>query len=356
MDRDDNHTGDGSPLPSLEASVDALYHGLATGSILSDPSSSSQEVSADASDGGNISTSAPSDSQPNGDSQNLDEFHLFPKLIPELRTMIWRHTFPGPRKVYIHYGRAPLYINWNTKQIERFADRGVDSAVFPVALQINAGSRAETLRHYTLIHRDNWERFIDFKVYKDKKPICINPQIDFAYFSFEDFSEKIGASEWWRYLYARYRSLLTNLKEVEIRNADLALLHEANPVLQTAKMRPALRTLLQIVLLMPNLSKLQIHIEPKTSVNQPATPEWERGWLKKNILSHLTQLSYPPLLNKVSTFNVEIQSWEEADEYTNFLSKSDSEKHEMRYILSDSYWLRRRELGIGDDMAINFTA
>ncbi|EPE25172.1 hypothetical protein GLAREA_11753 [Glarea lozoyensis ATCC 20868] len=156
MDHDDNHTGDDSPLSSEEVLADDLSNSLTAISILSDPFSSSQKVPADRSD---LITSAPSDHQPSEGSQELDEFHLFPELSPELRTMIWRYTFPGPQKVNIHHGTKVTYDTQKGKGL----DEGVDSTEFPIALQINAESRAETLKHYILIHRDNYEQVVDLK-------------------------------------------------------------------------------------------------------------------------------------------------------------------------------------------------
>ncbi|EHL01263.1 hypothetical protein M7I_2730 [Glarea lozoyensis 74030] len=213
MDHDDNHTGDDSPLSSEEVLADDLSNSLTAISILSDPFSSSQKVPADRSD---LITSAPSDHQPSEGSQELDEFHLFPELSPELRTMIWRYTFPGPQKVNIHHGTKVTYDTQKGKGL----DEGVDSTEFPIALQINAESRAETLKHYILIHRDNYEQVVDLK------------GIDCAYFNFEDFSEKTGASEWWKYLSAKHQPFLASLKEVDIRNnPDVTL--QSRPTLQS---------------------------------------------------------------------------------------------------------------------------
>lgn len=110
-------------------------------------------------------------------------FTCFPKLIPELRLMIWRAAFPRGRivkiesqlKDYIYYGH-PL----------------------PSTLMINQESRKETLRHYLLYCQDDelfrrvrgWSHLRSPRdLQQQPRPICYSPGRDLLFVPYSIMNE-----------------------------------------------------------------------------------------------------------------------------------------------------------------------
>jgi hypothetical protein len=85
--------------------------------------------------------------------KDLDTFTLFPELPLEVRLRIWRDAFPGPR--FVHLGPLPIDFeepfpreyNINYSRVKYFGSP-------PITLRINPESRAETLRFYSVILRN----------------------------------------------------------------------------------------------------------------------------------------------------------------------------------------------------------
>jgi len=89
----------------------------------------------------------------NSCTKPLTSFHLFPKLLPELRAQIWEMALPGPRCMQVHrtHYRPPGYK----------AFPHCYGAQNPVILSVNRESRAEALRHLTLRFSAYWNLKID---------------------------------------------------------------------------------------------------------------------------------------------------------------------------------------------------
>jgi hypothetical protein len=75
--------------------------------------------------------------------QTIHKFHLFPKLPPELRAMIWVHTFP-PGRQFRYFGDiiSMRILETNNSIKPKFVSP-------PVAHRITQESRSETLKHYS---------------------------------------------------------------------------------------------------------------------------------------------------------------------------------------------------------------
>ena len=82
-----------------------------------------------------LSTST-SNSANNQIADMATDFTLFPKLPPELRLMVWRYTFPGPRKIETR---------------ESIFDPGYNYLITPViAMSICSESRRESKKYYSV--------------------------------------------------------------------------------------------------------------------------------------------------------------------------------------------------------------
>lgn len=107
-------------------------------------------------------------------AQPQREFKVFPKLPIELRRLIWRATFPGPRLVRIRFNLASETFSSPTK--------------FPIALGICSESRRETMRFYMRLFSSKVA--IDYP--RDERArIWFNPSVDVAFLS--DYTD-IGLS------------------------------------------------------------------------------------------------------------------------------------------------------------------
>lgn len=82
-------------------------------------------------------------------SRTLRSFSRFKSLPPEIRSLIWLLTLPGPRIVPIlSYGKVPWDIKAWDQTFHRYAFHS--PAKPPVTLFVNRESRAEARRFYTL--------------------------------------------------------------------------------------------------------------------------------------------------------------------------------------------------------------
>ncbi|CZR55835.1 uncharacterized protein PAC_05723 [Phialocephala subalpina] len=86
-------------------------------------------------------------------SKDFDDFQLFPRLPIELRLSIWRLSFPEARHVSLDTGfggDSSIWVHSFRENVEH---------PLPITLHINHESRAETLRHYTILFIGDLPRF-----------------------------------------------------------------------------------------------------------------------------------------------------------------------------------------------------
>jgi len=102
-----------------------------------------------------------------------EEFPRFQEFPVEIRLKIWLLTFPEPRKVYL--GVYEYYSSRPDAYDGEWWDYHRKNHPLPVALWINAESRAETLRHYCVFYP---EEFFPASHKKHFKPLCFNPSED----------------------------------------------------------------------------------------------------------------------------------------------------------------------------------
>lgn len=135
---------------------------------------------------------------------SYDNFTLFPKLPLEIRCMIWRYTFPGPRLVSL----VEIIPKGWTLAAAHALNTAYDIKL-PIALQINMESRQETLRSYYVVRYKclNMVRLI------------LNPNIDRAWINFEDC--RIGHKSeslhrWISYLTSVFSPCIKQIKHLDI--------------------------------------------------------------------------------------------------------------------------------------------
>jgi len=113
-------------------------------------------------------------------STNSAEFPRFLKLPLEIRLMIWRHAFPSPKPFSLNflfdYRDNTHLIDSNMKRKEWDA---LHNAPLPITLQINQESRAETLKHYTIIFGGKLKT-LEFPDYS-YQPLYLNPRREHVY-------------------------------------------------------------------------------------------------------------------------------------------------------------------------------
>lgn len=75
--------------------------------------------------------------------QPLSSFTLFPKLPPEIRSMIWQATFPRNKHFWWFHPGKP--------------EQALAKIQPPISSRINCESRKETLQHYQVLRRRNFQ-------------------------------------------------------------------------------------------------------------------------------------------------------------------------------------------------------
>jgi hypothetical protein len=104
----------------------------------------------------------------------MQDFHLFPNLPLELRRLIWKFSFPGPRRII-------PFTTYNTLELgpEGTFSRNHTTYRDLIALQINRESRSLALRHYS-----NWHHAASFGYQ------YVDFSIDSIYFEEDAFSPR----------------------------------------------------------------------------------------------------------------------------------------------------------------------
>jgi hypothetical protein len=82
-------------------------------------------------------------------AQNSDTFTCFPKLLPELRRMIWRASLPGNGTLDLHSLLYSMNTNRATAWCSSKEPRNRDPKL-PIALHVNQESRRGTLERYAV--------------------------------------------------------------------------------------------------------------------------------------------------------------------------------------------------------------
>ncbi|CZR56870.1 uncharacterized protein PAC_06759 [Phialocephala subalpina] len=152
--------------------------------------------------------------------QFLDALTLFPKLSIELRLRVWRLCFPEPREVYI--GRRFIKRSVSNNRPQRYSKDHANS--LPPTLHINAESRQETLRSYTLI----WRKDLGEETKDWRHPICFDTKRCLPYFQYYDalFSPTLWWS-WIKELDLRSGNLITE----NVRRLEVKQLHKSVPLM-----------------------------------------------------------------------------------------------------------------------------
>ncbi|KAM3069508.1 hypothetical protein ACMFMF_008725 [Clarireedia jacksonii] len=142
----------------------------------------------------------------------LEKFTLFPLLPAELRLEIWRQSFPTSRTIVLTPTPRPSEAS---------------SAPLPVTLSVCGESRAETLRHYTILYRSEFKtrnNLCSARPRSHLQPICFNASVDMIYFHAHDLvwpgKGRAKFNEWIRFLESRAPGILRSAKSVEVGGLD----------------------------------------------------------------------------------------------------------------------------------------
>jgi 2EXR family len=135
----------------------------------------------------------------------LETFTCFPELPFELRSKIWRFTFPG---------RRIIDLTLATQHIVRFRTRGRPAdPKLPVALHVNQESRSIALKAYYIIFQQQ-PRWVNKKQPTGMRPICFDPKVDSVFVDLNDILIRINPHK----MFGKDLECLNMIKTLEIRN------------------------------------------------------------------------------------------------------------------------------------------
>lgn len=188
--------------------------------------------------------------------QKYDKFTLFPNLPPELRIMVWRHTFPKPRIIFLDHV-------CNTKtRLEIQQTLGIENfQMFPTTLHVSKESRGETLKMYHVVY-SRWARHT----------LCFDPVRDFVSISFV-MLQAISHSLREYFLEIDFeRAYLKSIRSLDIWDAcwfddTMAEISNEEPQLPHA-VSPTCCSL-RLFLLFPNLKEIRVHFRETRYTWQP---------------------------------------------------------------------------------------
>jgi hypothetical protein len=122
-----------------------------------------------------IMAKAMKEEEPLKDDGPFAMFTLFPKLPIELRLMIWRDAFPRARpfnlNVFHNYRESSHWLDGKMSIKEWNAQH---NAPLPITFQVSQESRAEALKHYTIIFPRDLETLKHPGIVN--RPLCLNPR------------------------------------------------------------------------------------------------------------------------------------------------------------------------------------
>ena len=142
-------------------------------------------------------------------SEPLATFTLFPKLPIELRLKIWRASFPRGREVNFAAVRPNASREDEVTSME-------DDSPLPATLSVNRESRHETLKHYLVVLRDEYNGDSSAK---KQKPFVYNPKLDIAWLAPFTVQEHYPA-KWLDYLQSKAPKAFSDTMVLEIRFWD----------------------------------------------------------------------------------------------------------------------------------------
>jgi hypothetical protein len=129
-------------------------------------------------------------------------FKLFPKLPLDLRLLVWRYTFPGPRLVSLDYAKGNRIFKIPD---DLHATRNIE---LPPTLHLNRESRYEALRAYYLIR---W--------WRGEIRLILNPTRDSICIEFTSFACSLCQYGWIRELDDLIPSCIRQVEHLNILDA-----------------------------------------------------------------------------------------------------------------------------------------
>ena len=159
----------------------------------------------------------------------LTAFILFPQLPLEIRLMIWRESFPGPRRIDIKLGQFPRQTSGLCRPV--------------ISLKINQESRSETLKCYHIVFDPTTT-----DLFRNAPPICLDVTRDTAVV----FMFPIMADLKFYPGLKTYANIFQALRHLEIRGANFGSSSEDEAEFE--------RNEGAFLRLFPNLEELQVDV------------------------------------------------------------------------------------------------
>ena len=142
-------------------------------------------------------------------------FVLFPNLPVEIRLQIFRAMFPHGRHVCLD-ADFPWTFNYEASV------QSQNRLPLPPTLSINQESRAETLKHYSIVFKSDSRCFNGYEPFAER-PFCFNPAIDSVYITFGSLDGGTNYRRfdvWIEYLNTQLPSGVNSIQSLEIRDMN----------------------------------------------------------------------------------------------------------------------------------------
>ena len=141
----------------------------------------------------------------------------FRKIPIEIRLQIYRLLFPASRHVCLD-SDFPWTFNYES------AVHAQNILPLPLSLYINRESRAETLKYYSVIFKQDSAAFTNFEPFAER-PLLFDPKIDSAYVTFGSLQPREGENgqrfnDWLIHLNRELPGGIKAIKSLEIRDVN----------------------------------------------------------------------------------------------------------------------------------------
>jgi hypothetical protein len=151
------------------------------------------------------------------DNSSTTQATGFRKIPIEIRLQIYRLLFPGSRQVCLD-SDLPWTFNYES------AVHAKNRLPLPLSLYINHESRAETLRYYSVIFKQDFAAFANFEPFAER-PLLFDPTIDSAYITFSSLQTTEGENcqrfnDWLIHLNRELPGGIKAIKWLEIRDVN----------------------------------------------------------------------------------------------------------------------------------------
>ena len=143
------------------------------------------------------------------------KFTLFPELPIEIRLQVFRAMFPRPRHVCLD-ADFPWTFNYETPV------QSQNRLPLPPTLFINQESRAETLKHYYVLFKQDSTAFKSYEPFAER-PFVFNPTIDSVYITFGSLhggTKYRRFDAWMEYLNTQLPGGTNAVQSLEIRDMN----------------------------------------------------------------------------------------------------------------------------------------